>query len=87
MQEAGVPGVEAGTFTALLAPARTPPQIVAKLNQVTRQVLASNATRAAFAKQGAHIFESTPQSADKHIADELAKWRRVVRTAGIKPES
>jgi tripartite-type tricarboxylate transporter receptor subunit TctC len=87
MREAGVPGVEAGTFTALLAPARTPPQIVAKLNQVTTQVLASKATRAAFAKQGAHILESTPQSTDKHIADELAKWRRVVRTAGIKPES
>ena len=87
MQEAGVPGVEAGTFTALLAPARTPPPIVAKLNETTTQVLSSKATRAAFAKQGAHILESTPQSTAKYIADELEKWRRVVRTAGIKPES
>jgi tripartite-type tricarboxylate transporter receptor subunit TctC len=87
MRESGVPGVEAGTFTALLAPARTPTAIVARLNQVTAQVLAAKATRAAFGKQGSHILESTPQSAAKYIADELAKWRSVVRAAGIKPEA
>ncbi|MGE5522944.1 MAG: Bug family tripartite tricarboxylate transporter substrate binding protein [Rhodospirillaceae bacterium] len=87
MQEAGVPGVEAGTFTAMLAPAKTPAPIIGKLNQAMRQVLSSNGARAAFAKQGAHILQSTPQSAGKYIVDELEKWRRVVRTAGIKPEN
>jgi tripartite-type tricarboxylate transporter receptor subunit TctC len=86
MHEAGVRGVEAGTFTAILAPARTPQPVVQRLNQATSQVLAGQAARAAFGKQGAQILESTPQSAAKYIADELAKWRAVVRNAGIKPQ-
>lgn len=87
MHEAGVSGVEAGTFTALLAPARTPRGIVLRLNQAATHVLSGKAARASFAKQGAQILESTPETAAKYIADELAKWRRVVRAAGIKPET
>ena len=86
MQEAGAAGVEAGTFTAILAPAGTPPAIVAQLNTTVNQVLAGKTARESFAKLGAHLMVSTPQSARQYILDELAKWRRVVRAAGIKPD-
>jgi len=86
MQEAGVPGVEAGTFTAMVAPARTSRDVVTKLHRTVTAVLAAKATREAFAKQGSQIMESTPASAQQYFVDEIAKWRRVVATAGIKPE-
>jgi len=86
MQEAGVPGVEAGTFTAMVAPARTSRDVVTKLHRTVTTVLAAKATREAFAKQGSQIMESTPASAQQYFVDEIAKWRRVVATAGIKPE-
>lgn len=86
MQEAGVPGVEAGTFTAMVAPARTSRDIVGKLHRTVTTVLAAKTTREAFAKQGSQIMESTPASAQQYVVDEIAKWRRVVATAGIKPE-
>jgi tripartite-type tricarboxylate transporter receptor subunit TctC len=86
MQEAGFAGVEADTFTALLAPAATPPAIVAKLHDAVAKVLASKATRENFAKQGADVIGSTPQAAGAYIRSEISKWSTVIRAAGLKTE-
>lgn len=84
MQEAGATGVEASTFTAILAPARTPRAIIAKLHEVVNQVLATKAAQDGFAKLGSQIMTSTPQSAQQYIGEELAKWAHVIHSEGIK---
>ena len=85
MREAGVP-IEAGTFTALLAPAKTPREIVAKLSAAARKTLATKAAHDTFVKLGADVLESTPESAAAYIASERAKWTKVIRAAGLKAE-
>lgn len=86
MREAGIPGVEAGTYTAMLAPAGTPRAIVAKLNAAVNQVLAARPARDSFAKQGAEILGGTPEAAAGYIRSEIAKWSKVIRETGIKTD-
>jgi tripartite-type tricarboxylate transporter receptor subunit TctC len=87
MREAGFPGVEAGTFTAILTPAATPWAIVARLNSAVIQALSAQPARDGFAKQGAEIIGSTPEAAGAHIRSEIAKWTKVIGSAGIKTET
>lgn len=86
MREAGIPGVEAGTFTAIMAPAGTPRTIVARLNSAVNQALAAKPARDGFAKQGAEIMGGTPEAAATYIRSEIAKWTKVIRTAGIRTD-
>jgi tripartite-type tricarboxylate transporter receptor subunit TctC len=86
MREAGFPGMEAGTFTAILAPAATPRTIIARLNAAINQVLAAKPARDGFAKQGAEIIGSTPELAGAYIRSEISKWTKVIRSAGIKTD-
>lgn len=86
MREAGIPGVEAGTFTAMLAPAGTPRAIVARINGAVSQVLAAKPARDAFARQGAEIIGGTPEAAGAFIRSEIAKWTKVIRAADIKTD-
>ena len=86
MSEAGLPGVEAETFNALLAPAGTPRAIVARLNEAVGKVLASKSVRDAFARQGAEVIGSTPEAAGSYIRSETTKWTTVIRSAGLKTE-
>ena len=84
MREAGIP-IEAGTFTALLAPAKTPPEIVARLSDAARKTLATKAVQDTFARLGADVLEdSTPDSTAAYMASERAKWAGVIRAAGLK---
>ena len=77
---------EAGGWTGLGAPANTPPEIVATLNQHVNAALADAAFTAQLAKLGLGPFASTPTEFDKFIAAETEKWGKVIRTAGIKAE-
>ncbi len=80
MKEAGAEGVDAGTFTAMLAPLHTPRDIVVKLNQTVNAVLKLQATHAAFARLGASTMDGTPDQARKYIQGEFDKWSAVLRT-------
>jgi tripartite-type tricarboxylate transporter receptor subunit TctC len=86
MREAGIPGVEAGTYTAMVAPAGTPRAIVARLNAAVSQALAAKPARDSFARQGAEIMGGTPEAAAGHIRSEIAKWSKVIRETGIKTD-
>lgn len=86
MREAGIPGVEAGTYTAMVAPAGTPRAIVARLNAAVSQVLAAKPARDSFARQGAEIMGGTPEAAAGYIRSEIAKWSKVIRETGIKTD-
>ena len=84
--EAGLPGVEAVFFWAMLAPAGTPPRIVAKLNAALGQVLRDPALQAEFAKQSMDATPGTPEAVAEFMARELPRWRKVVQAAGVTPE-
>ena len=84
--ESGVPGYEVTGWNALFAPAGTPAPIINKLNQLVRQGLANPDTRAVMGAQGLDATTSTPQELGELVRSELAKWAKVIKAAGIKPE-
>jgi tripartite-type tricarboxylate transporter receptor subunit TctC len=86
LAESGVPGFDASTVTAVLAPAATPRDIVARLNAALGKVLGNPAVRERFAALGAEVQPSTSEELGKWIRDDLAVWIKVVKQAGIKVE-
>jgi tripartite-type tricarboxylate transporter receptor subunit TctC len=86
MQEAGVPNYEAGTWGAVFAPVGTPPAVVARLAEATREALEHVPTREALARAGGDAEFSTPEELSAKLRAEIALWGQVVREAGIRPE-
>ena len=82
--ESGLPGFEASSWFGILAPAGTPPAIVAKLNAEIAKWLATPEAKEKLAKQGANAAGGTPEDFAKHIAAETAKWAKVVKESGAK---
>ena len=81
--EAGVPGYEYSTWYGLLAPARTPGAIIAKLNQVIGDVLNSQKIREQYVSQGLTPIPSTPAEFSTYLRSETEKWMKAVRAANI----
>ncbi len=86
MAEAGFPGVESGAWFGPVAPAGTPRPIVEWLNREARRVFSEPAERDRLTAQGANLALGSPEDYAAHIASELDRWGRVIRTAGIKGE-
>jgi tripartite-type tricarboxylate transporter receptor subunit TctC len=84
--EAGLPGYAVDVWFGIVAPARTPPDIVSKLNAQLNTMLALPEVRRQFQSQGVEPVGGTPEQLGTHIAAEIDKWARVVKEAGIKPE-
>lgn len=82
-----VPGYEATIWHGLGAPKDTPPAIVDRLNKEINAVLAAPDFKAKFAKIGGTTLGGTSAAYGKLIADEIAKWGKVIREANIKPQS
>ncbi|MES3003031.1 MAG: tripartite tricarboxylate transporter substrate binding protein [Pseudomonadota bacterium] len=85
--QSGVPGTkgfEADQWYGLVAPAGTPADIVALLNQQVNKALSSDEVRTRLATEGAEATPVTPQAFGQLIAAELKRWEKVVKTAGIK---
>ena len=83
--EAGIEGVEASAWNALIAPPATPP---AMLDQMHRQVAGVLADPELIAKFGAQMIEaksSTPKELKQFVHDEFVRWSAVVKSAGIEP--
>jgi tripartite-type tricarboxylate transporter receptor subunit TctC len=86
MVEAGVPAMVSEAYFGLWAPAGTPAAVVARLNAEVNKILLTPDMKDQLARQGAVAVGGTPQEFSRHIASETAKWTRVVKEAGIKPE-
>jgi tripartite-type tricarboxylate transporter receptor subunit TctC len=86
MAEAGVPGVISATDYALYAPAGTAPEIVARMNREMNALLQMDELRAKLAAQGIEVAVGTPESVAAELAEEIAKWGRVIAEAKLKPE-
>ena len=82
--ESGYPGFEAVNWTGLVAPARTPEPIIDRLSGETRKALATTEAIARLAAEGSEPFGSTPAQFRDFLAEEHAKWGRVVREAEIR---
>lgn len=84
--EAGLRGYEAANWFGVLAPAATPKQVVAKLNGDIVKVLQMPDVRNRLSSQGADPVGSTPQQFAAYIKAEIARWKTVIRNAGIKAD-
>jgi tripartite-type tricarboxylate transporter receptor subunit TctC len=86
LAEQGCKGCEASTFTGLFAAAGTPKPIIDRLAAATAKVVASKPVQERFASLGAEAKSSTPDYLARYVRDDIARWGRVVKEAGIKME-
>ncbi len=86
MREAGGPAIESSTWVLFLAPAGTPREIVQRMSLETAKIVGSPDMRARFEQLGIEAVGSTPGEAGGFLAEEIAKWAKVINTAGVKAE-
>jgi tripartite-type tricarboxylate transporter receptor subunit TctC len=84
--EAGFPGYEVESWFAVFAPAKTPPETVAKLSTEIRKIVESEAFRKKVDDQGAFAVYMDPPALGKFVDQELALWSRVIKAADIKAD-
>ncbi len=86
LNESGLPGYEVVNWMGFIVPARTPQDIIARLSAEIRAILQAPDTRERFLKQGLEPAGNTPEAFDAYIRSEIAKWSKVVKQSGIKPD-
>ncbi len=86
VHETGVPGYESGVWYAMFAPAGVPKPIIDRLNAETRKAMNEPDVKANIAAQGIDPAIGTPEALGQYVANELNKYAKVAREAGIKPE-
>ena len=86
MQEAGVPGYEMIGWNGIYAPKGTPPGIVKRLNDELATILRTPEMKEQFAKLGAEAVGSSPDEFAAFVKAESARWLKIIRDKGIKPE-
>jgi tripartite-type tricarboxylate transporter receptor subunit TctC len=84
LAEQGFPDTHAENWYGLLAPARTPPTILAKLNDAIRKALDDPDVRRKLVQSGAVPAPTSPEDFAKLLQDELERWGRIIRAKGIK---
>lgn len=82
----GMPGFEAGAWQALVVPAGTPREVIARLNAEFAKAVADPAVHQRLMDSGIEPVTSTPEGAAAHIRSETIKWAQVIKQAGIKVE-
>ncbi len=86
IHESGVPGFETYSWYGIWAPAKTPRAIVDRLNETIRAALRQPSVLAAIKADGGEPEPASPEDTGQFLAQEIAKWRKVIVSAGIKPE-
>lgn len=86
MSEAGLTGYELTQWYALLAPAKTPPDVISTLNAAIRKALEDAEVKKRITSEGGIPSPTTPDGLTSFIKAETAKYEKIVATAGIKPE-
>lgn len=84
--EQGFAGFTGSTWAGMLAPAGTPREIVRRMAEEVTRVIRSDETRARLDGMGTFAAGGTPEEFDAFIAAETAKWAKVIRDAGVKPD-
>lgn len=84
--EAGLPGYEVESWFAVFAPAKTPPEVVAKLSAEIKKIVESESFRKKVDEQGAFATYMDSAALGKFVDQELVAWSKVIKAADIKPE-
>jgi tripartite-type tricarboxylate transporter receptor subunit TctC len=84
MNDLGYPQIEADNWYGLVAAARTPRPIIAKLNAAALAAMKTSEVQEKLAPQGAILIGNSPEEFADYIRSEIAKWSKVVQAAGIK---
>jgi tripartite-type tricarboxylate transporter receptor subunit TctC len=86
LDESGLEGFDLDAWAALVAPAKTPPAVIATLNGAIAKIIDDPATKAKFRNVGFDGFSSTPEELGDFIKVQLGKWSKMIQDAGIQPE-
>ena len=86
MGEAGLAGYDATIWLGLMAPKGTPKAVVDRLNEAVSKIAASPEVKAQWGRQGASAIVMNADAFDKYIKDDIEKWAKVIKTAGIKAD-
>jgi len=76
--ESGLPGYEITSWYGIVAPARTPREVIARLNAEVNRVMREPKMKSRMLAQGLELPETTPEQFDAHIRSEIAKWQKVL---------
>lgn len=82
--EAGMPDLRVENWYGMVAPAATPPAIVAALNRIAIEAMRDPAVREKLASQGAELVGDSPEQFGGFIDAEIKKWAKVIRDAGVE---
>lgn len=86
MIEGGVPGYDVSSWFGLFVPAKTPKEIVNKVNAEVVRILKTPETREKLLGLGADLVFKTPEQANKYFHDEIDRWTKVVKASGAKAD-
>jgi tripartite-type tricarboxylate transporter receptor subunit TctC len=86
LAQAGLPGVEASVWNGFLVPSGTPKPVIEKLNQELSRTFDATDVRQQIAESGSQIVGGRPEQFGAFIRQEIAKWGKVIKGAGIKPQ-
>jgi tripartite-type tricarboxylate transporter receptor subunit TctC len=84
--EAGMPELRVENWYGMVAPAGTPPAVVAALNRIATEAMADASVKEKLASQGAELIGDTPEHFRGFIETEIAKWAKVIKDAGVATE-
>jgi len=84
--QAGLSGYQHQSWVGMLAPAKTPRSVVTRLNAEVVKIVQAADMKALLLREGLEAAGDAPEEFDKDIKDEIAKWQKLTKAAGIKPE-
>jgi tripartite-type tricarboxylate transporter receptor subunit TctC len=84
--EAGLPGYALYPWLGMFVPAKTPPEVVMRINAEIGKIMNSAEVKGRLVPQGIDIATGSPEALGKIVRDDNAYWGKVIREAGIKPE-
>ena len=84
--EAGVPGYEATIWLGLMAPAGTPKPVIDRLNAEITKIVSRPDVQKTWSEQGAIPMSMTPVQFDKYLNEDIAKWAKIVKMSGARPD-
>ncbi len=86
ISESALPGFDVSAWNGVLSPRATPRAIVDRLNRELHRIVAIAEVRERAAAQGAELAAGTPEQFTAYIQSQIAKWTKVVRFAGVRPD-
>ena len=84
--EAGLPGYEATAWYGILAPAGTPPEIIARLNADVVRAVRTQEVRERIAAEGGEAMPTTPEGFTALMKDHIGRWAKVVKASGARAD-